>query len=139
MKTSENGIAFIKKNEGFVSIPKMDNGKLAWGYGHDQRAGEPVPSNITPEQADTLLRTDLPGYEAHVNALAPNATQNQFDALVDFCYNLGPGDLATMLHHGLDKAAGNIPAWHWEHINGVLTDNKGLAARRAEEVSLFNS
>ena len=72
MTTSENGIAFIKGNEGFVPVPKMDNGKLAWGYGHDQQPGETPPAAISEPDADALLRSDLASrFEPPVNSLAP--------------------------------------------------------------------
>jgi lysozyme len=138
MKTSEQGIAFIKENEGFTAYAKDDNGHLMWGYGHDQKPGEAVPGVITPADADILLRADLAAYyEPHVNALAPWANQNQYDALVDFCYNEGPQALATMLHHGQDQVATQLPAWCYQHVNGVLQKSAGLAARRAKEVALF--
>jgi GH24 family phage-related lysozyme (muramidase) len=140
MKTSENGIAFIKAREGFTAKPTNDNGHPMWGYGHDQRAGETIPALFTFAEADTLLRNDVPLYfEPHVSTLAPWANQNQFDALVDFCYNLGPGALATMLHHGQAQVSSQLPAWCYEHVNGVIRQSAGLAYRRAKEVELYGS
>ena len=94
MKTSENGISFIKSNEGFASTPYNDNGHLAWGYGHDQQPGEVAPQSISQAEATALLQNDLATrYEPAVNAaIDPSCTQNQFvDALVDFAYNFGYG------------------------------------------------
>jgi GH24 family phage-related lysozyme (muramidase) len=140
MKTSVNGILFIKREEGFTATPKDDNGHTMWGHGHDQRDNEPIPPFITPPEAHWLLLEDLDQYiEPHVNALAPWATQNQFDALVDFCYNEGPGALATMLHHGQEQVTKQIMAWCYEHVNGVLHKSEALAARRAREVVLYGS
>lgn len=138
MKTSENGIAFIKGNEGFSPVPKNDNGHLAWGYGHDQRGVEAIPESISLDIADSLLRSDLAKYfEPYVNSLAPWANQNQFDALVDFCYNLGPVALATMLHHGQDQVPTQLPIWCYEHVNGVAQKSPGLTARREKELTLY--
>lgn len=140
MTTSENGIAFIKVNEGLTPKPKDDNGHLMWGYGHDQRPGDTPPQSVTEAESDTLLCNDLARYyEPHANALAPWANQNQFDALVDFCYNLGPAALATMLHHGEGQVATQMPAWCYEHVNGVLMRSVGLAARRAKEIALYGT
>lgn len=137
--TSENGVAFLKEREGFALVPTNDNGHLMWGHGHDQRPGELPPHYISLQDADTLLRSDLPEREAHVNALAPWANQNQFDALVSFTYNEGAGALATMLHHGQAQVPTQILAWCYEHVNGVVRRNEGLAARREKEAELYGS
>jgi GH24 family phage-related lysozyme (muramidase) len=140
MKTSANGIAFIIANEGYTPKPKDDNGHLMWGHGHDRRGFELVPDYISLADSGALLAEDLPLYfEPHVNELAPWANQNQFDALVDFCYNLGPGALATMLHHGQDQVEVQILAWCYEHVNGVLRINSGLIDRRTKELKLYGS
>lgn len=137
MQTSENGISFIKSNEGFAAIPYNDNGHPAWGYGHDQEAGEEVPASISQDEADLLLRKDLATrYEPVVNARVPDdCTQGQFDALVDFCYNLGPSALQTMLNHGWEDVPNQIPRWN--KAGGAV--NAGLTARRNAEVQMFNS
>jgi lysozyme len=137
MQISEAGIEFIEANEGLALRPHNDNGRMAWGYGHDQQGSEPVPMQVTQEQADALLRHDLATcYEPAVNALIPaTCTQGQFDALVDFCYNLGASSLRMMLSHGWE----NVPAQMllWDHVDGKV--DPGLAARRQAEVELFNS
>lgn len=140
MKTSQNGLKLIRACEGLCLTVKPDNKGLQIGYGHDLQSGESYPNGITESQAEALLQADLASrYEPVVNRLAPSANQNQFDALVDFCYNLGPGDLATMLHHGFDQAPKQIPAWCWEEVNGVEQKSAGLEERRAMEVALFVS
>ena len=137
MQTSDNGITLIKSNEGFSALPCSDNGRLQWGYGHDQQAGEAAPLQISRDQADLLLRQDLATrYEPAVNAVIPtDCTQNQFDALVDFVYNLGIASLRIMVAHGWDEVPNQIPRWN--HVNGVT--NIGLTARRGAEVALFDS
>jgi lysozyme len=137
MITSENGIALIKKSEGFVAHPYDDNGKQAIGYGHDFQPGEDVPVQITEAQADTLLRQDLAArIEPFLTSLVPPAcTQNQFDALADFGYNLGPGALRMMLGHGWQEVPTQMVRWC--NISGK--PSPGLLARRQREVALFNS
>ncbi len=135
MRTSENGIQFIKSNEGLRLTIYDDNGKPAIGYGHDLLPGESYPDGITQEQAEELLRQDLPHVEAIINGLAPTTiTQNQFDALADFAYNLGIGSLQTMLGHGWDQVPDQIPRWC--DVNGK--PSAGLLARRNKEVAMFN-
>jgi GH24 family phage-related lysozyme (muramidase) len=137
MQTSEAGIRFIKSFEGFSEYPYKDDGYWAWGYGHDQQGTEPVPPQISQEQADALLRQDLASrYEPVVNALVPPyCTQNQFDSCCDFAYNLGGSSLRMMLSHGWK----NVPEQmlRWDHVGGKVSP--GLTARRQEEVKLFNS
>jgi lysozyme len=135
VKTSERGIAFIKRNEGFSAHTYNDNGKQAIGYGHDLLPEDSYAAGVTEADADALLRKDLATrYEPVVNALIPaNCTQGQFDALVDFCYNLGPKNLQTMLSHGWADVPNQIPRWN--HVNGQ--PNAGLTARRQAEVEMF--
>ncbi len=143
MQTSEKGIAFLKQNEGFVDHVYDDNGKPAIGYGHDLLPGESFPNGIDEPGADQLLRKkDLPKFESAVHTQIPQdvtPTQNQFDALVDFVYNLGPGPLATMMHHGWQQIPTQIPAWCYKHVKGVAVKDSGLVARRTKEVLLFLS
>lgn len=136
-QVSEKGIAFIKANEGFIGSVGNDVGHPVIGYGHDLQPGESFPDGISPDQADLLLRKDLASrFEPAVNALIPpDCTQNQFDALIDFAYNLGIAALQTMTGHGWDEIPEQIP--YWNHVAGKV--NLGLIARRAKEVALFNS
>ena len=139
MQTSPNGILFIRKNEGVRLSIYDDNGHPAIGYGHDLTQQEIVSgvyvNGITIDQAAALLKQDLTvRYEPIVNELAPQANQNEFDALVDFTYNLGVGALKQMLAHGWDQVTEQIPRWN--HVNGLV--NPGLTARREAEVELFN-
>lgn len=140
MKTSANGIEFIKANEGYTPKPKDDNGHLMWGHGHDRRGFELVPDYISLSDSNILLIEDLSTYfEPAVNKLAPWANQNQFDALIDFAYNLGTAALATMLHHGKEQVEVQILAWCYEHVNGVARLNAGLGTRRTKELKLYES
>lgn len=149
MQTSPNGFSFLVSNEGTCLTIKPDNKGPQLGHGHDltpselasgQVYGIPIRPSITLAQADTILHSDLSSiYEPAVNRLAPQANQNQFDALIDFCYNLGPGDLATMLHHGWSQVPVQIPAWCYAEINGVEQKDPPLVSRRAREVELFNT
>lgn len=138
MTTSDNGISLIKRSEGFAATPYEDNGKMAWGYGHDQQHGEPMPASVTLDEADKILRTDLatrfePILNGYLISKAISATQNQYDALIDFAYNLGTGSLLTMLAHGWYQVP--VQMLRWNHVDGVA--NAGLGARRQAEVNLW--
>jgi lysozyme len=145
VQTSENGITFIKVNEGLTLSLSLDVGHPEIGYGHDLTQQEcedgTYANGISADQADLLLRRDLSSrFEPVLNRLLPpTVTQNQFDACADFIYNDGPVAFATLIHHGLDQFPIQAPAWHWTHVNGVLVSSPGLVARRAKEVALFNS
>ena len=134
MNISPTGIAFIESNESLILLPYNDNGKQAIGYGHDLLPGESYPEGITQEQAEALLFHDLvPIQTALASLVPPDCTQNQWDALCDFGYNLGVGALKIMLGHGWDQVPVQIPRWN--HINGQVA--AGLTARRANEVKRF--
>ena len=86
MKTSSNGIALIKQLEGFSSTAYWDVDGYSIGYGHHgARAGQ----TITRDDAERLLQTDLKTFEQTVSGVNPRLSQNQFDAAVSLCYNIG--------------------------------------------------
>lgn len=136
MFTSPNGYQLIRDEEGLsLQVVNDVGGKQMVGYGHDLLPGESYPNGITLQFAEILLGEDVAKCEIAVNALASQANQNQFDALIDFTYNLGRGALATMLSHGWDQVPEQIV--RWDHSGGVVLP--GLTARRTKEVELFNS
>jgi len=134
VKTSDEGRKFIESNEGLRLDSYRDTvGVLTIGYGHTDGVHEGV--HITEEQADMLLEADLTHVEHALNNLVPaNCTQNQFDALVDFGFNLGTGALETLLSHGWDQVPEQIPRWN--RAGGKVST--GLSLRRSREVALFN-
>ena len=89
MKISKNGIELIKKYEGCKLNAYLCPANV-WtiGYGHTKNVKE--GDKITQEMAEQLLVNDLQQFENAVNAYCLRAlTQNQFDALVSFVFNLG--------------------------------------------------
>lgn len=141
MKLSENGLALIRKHEGFRAVAYRDGGGiLTIGYGSTHGVTEGM--TITPEQADDMLVAEVKDDEACVNgAVTVPLTQNEFDALVDFVYNLGchafrGSTLLRKLNESdYDGAAKEILKWN--HDNGVVI--AGLTARRKDEQELFES
>lgn len=117
-------------------------GKLTIGWGHTSAAGKPVVTEgfkITKTEADAILSSDLGQYEKSVNDnVKVPLTQNQFDALVDFTYNVGSSAFKTStllkkLNAGQYKA---IPAefMKWVHGPGGVV-LQGLVRRRSADAS----
>lgn len=105
---------------------------IGYGHTHGVKAGQ----QITSAQADSLLVGDLLPFVQYVNRLGVCKTQGQFDALVDFTYNLGTAALgsSTLLQRiriNADDATICKEFRRWVHSGGkVLT---GLKKRREWE------
>jgi lysozyme len=144
MKTSSNGRALIRNAEGDkLTAYKCPAGILTIGVGHTGRDVRPGQT-ITQAQSDALLVADLAKFEAAVTRLVKvPLTQNQFDALVSFTFNLGAGALgASTLLKKLNAgdyvgAAVQFTAWDKARVSGVLRALPGLTKRRAAEAALF--
>lgn len=143
MQTSENGKSLIMSSEGFVNHVYNDNGAPAIAYGHRLLPGESFPSPIDQAQGEQILEKDLPHFEAMVQDRVPaSCNQNQFDALVDFCYNIKnqPSSLEQLLAHGWDQVPVQLLRWDKKHLpTGEVVEDGGLKARRLREVALFKT
>lgn len=96
MKVSNNCIALIKQFEGCrLEAYKCPAGVWTIGFGHT--AGVKEGMKISQSQAELFLLEDLQKYADKVNKYDPKYrwTQNEFDALVSFCYNIGNIDQLT--------------------------------------------
>ena len=141
MKFSAVGMNLLKKSEGFRSRVYRDMAGLPTiGYGHRLQLHESFPNGIGEAQAASLLANDVLQAEQAVARLAKVAlSQGQFDALVDFCFNLGAGRLAASsllkdLNAGkADEAAAQLLLW--DHAAGH--ENAALKARREAEAKLW--
>lgn len=93
MKASSECIEAIKHFEGLhLKVYRCPAGILTIGYGHTSN----IPAeSISEWQAKKLLEHDVAICENHVNNLRLNLNQGQFDALVDFVFNLGIGRLKS--------------------------------------------
>ncbi len=141
MELSQAGFALIKKSEGFRSHVYLDvAGFPTIGYGHKCVAADSFPGGIDEPMGAHILNCDVQDAEKYVVALVfVPLTQGQFDALVDFVFNLGPGRLAssTLLR---DLNAGNYDAaaeqlLRWDHAGAQ--ENTALKARRQAEFNLW--
>ncbi len=146
MQTSDKGIALIKQFEGCKLTAYQDSvGVWTIGYGWTQPVdGKPIRAGMTIKQetAERLLKTGLVSYESDVSRLVKvGLTQEQFDALVSFTYNLGARSLSTStllrkLNAG-DYAGAADEFLRWNKAGGKVLN--GLSRRREAERALFLS
>ena len=147
------GLALVKKSEGLRLAAYQDTGGV-WtiGYGHTGaypdawRAFSSHPwlrvgagDAITSSDAEALLGSDLWGAEDVVAAVpgVASLTDNQFSALVDFTFNLGPSALRQLLAHGLDQVPEQLLRWDHGEVGGHEEELAGLKVRRQAEVDLW--
>jgi len=148
---SADGIDLVMELEGFRKFPYEDcAGFPTVGYGHKIDADtHDFDGGINLKQALALLMIDIARAEADVNRLVKvPLTQGQFDALVDFTFNMGCGKLA---HSSLLAAlnAGRYAAvpdqlyradadgtQHGWIFAGVEVE-PGLVRRRQKEIELW--
>ena len=137
MKTSQRGIDLIKSFEGCRLQAYRDiGGTLTIGYGHTLNVYE--GQTITQEEADKMLEYDLIKYENKVSKYYSTYyfNQNQFDALVSFCYNIGNIDELT--NHGL-LSISEVPRVMALYNKCKGKTVQGLVNRRNKEIELFNT
>ena len=147
MNISNNGLKIIKQFEGFMPKPYLDQAlvpTIGYGTTHYGLGGRSVTLNdhsISKEVATKLMKDQIDAtYGRAVNhAVRVPITQNQFDALVSFTYNLGVGALRSStllkkLNKG-KKLQADKEFRKWTHVNGKV--NRGLKARRKKEAELF--
>ena len=143
MQLSTEGLELIKRFEGFRSRQYTDvAGFPTIGYGHRIVPPESFPGGLSEPQAANLLARDVSAAELAIGRLVKVAlTQGQFDALVDFCFNLGSGRLAgstllRVLNGGrYDDAVEQL--LRWDLAGGEV--NLGLKARREAELRFWKS
>ena len=141
MKVSQNCINLIKRFEGCkLEAYKCPRGVWTIGYGHTGNIQK--GDIISQENADYLLKNDLQKFECAINVnVLPKCdlTQNEFDALVSFVYNIGISNftsstLLRLLTAGKKaQAAEQFDKW-------IFADKKilpGLITRRKYEKELF--
>lgn len=141
MKCSENGIKLIEQFEG-LSLKAYKDIVGVWTNGYGNTHGVIPGSTITQAQAESNLLSNIAGSEYVVNTVVKVVlTQNQFDALVDFVFNLGSGSFqsSTLLRkiNAGDLAGASLEFPKWNHAGGV--EIAGLTRRRIAEQTLFNS
>lgn len=141
MNISQKGLYLTKSFEGFEPKAYPDQGGV-WtiGYGH---TGPEVVAGLvwSQQQAEDALLVDMAKAVEAVNAFVahPAISQNQFDALADFTYNIGVeafarSTLLRLLNQGeIFNAAAQFH--RWDHVGGK--ESAGLLRRRLAERDLF--
>jgi lysozyme len=138
MKTSKKGIELIKKFEGFRANPYIcPAGILTIGYGHTKNVR--LGDYCSEMQAELFLAEDLEVAEIELNKMQ-GLSQNQFDALASFIFNLGvrnfqKSTLRTEILRGSNEAEIRSEFGRWIYAGGKIS--KGLQARRKAEADLF--
>ena len=142
MHLSAAGLELLKRSEGFRNRTYCDAAGLPTiGFGHRITASESFPQGITLGQAQDLLAADILDAESCLERLVKvPLTQGQFDALVDFVFNLGSGRLAssTLLRY-LNAGKHDAAAWQllaWDHAGS--RELASLKARREAEFQLWS-
>jgi lysozyme len=148
MDISQNCLDLIKKWEGFktnayldpVGIPTIGYGTIRYPNGQKVQMGEVV----SEAEAEAFMRLVCDELAAIVSKnVTVTLNQNQFDALVSLCYNIGPGafqnsTLLKKLNAGnYSEAADQFLVWNKVTIDGVKQVLDGLTNRRKDEKALF--
>ena len=140
MKISSTGVDLIKHFESCKLTAYQDSvGIWTIGWGH---TGSVKKGDIwTQGEADNILLNDLDKFEGYVNQYVKvPLTQNQFDALVSWTFNLGPGNLksSTMLTKLNEKKYDEVPSQmkRWNKAGGKVLH--GLERRRNAEAAMFS-
>lgn len=139
MKISENGINLIKRFEGCVlhaykCVPSEEYYTIGYGhYGADVQAAQ----TITQETAESMLRDDIKRYETLVNIYQDRYSfnQNEYDAMVSFCYNIGSLDQLTKNGKRSKKEIADAMLLYIHDAGG--NELEGLINRRKAERELF--
>lgn len=149
MIPSKNCIDLIKQFEGCklnaYPDPGSSNGlpvTIGWGNTKYEN-GKPIHlgDTITQGQADQLLANEVAKVGQSVSGLlnGSNVSQNQFDAIVCFAYNVGMGNLANSTLLKLVKAGKDASGEFekWNKASGKVLH--GLTRRRLAEKKLYQT
>lgn len=141
---TQDGLDLIKRFEGFSpTVYICPAGYPTIGYGHLVREHEldRYEQGITEQEAEDLLRRDVQVAERAVLRLIDvPLTDGQYEALVSFTFNLGPGALqrSTLRRKVNREEHADVPAqlrrWVWAGGRKL----KGLIVRRNMEALLYS-
>lgn len=131
----------IRRFEGFRNRAyQCSAGVWTVGYGHTRNVSQSMV--VTVSQAEEFLQQDIVECEMFLNrTVKVPLTQQQFDALVSFVFNIGGRNFqkSRLLSFLNDSQYDKVPTQmlQWCHCKGkVLT---GLKRRREAEATLFKN
>lgn len=139
MEISTSAIELIKKHEGCrLETYLCPAGVATIGYGHTKSTKQDM--KISLDRAEELLKLDIEQVEKFINKQALNISQNQFDALVSFGFNVGIGAVkSSTILKTIRLNPNNIRIrnefMRWVHVRGQVL--AGLRRRREEEAELY--
>lgn len=139
MHISDEGVALVKKFEG-CKLEAYQCAAGVWTIGYGSTRGVAEGDTWSQEKADMMLEDELQEYGEYVEELVTMPlSQNQFDALTSWTFNLGPTNLAssTLLKVLNAGEYEDVPAQikRWNKANGDVLE--GLVRRREAEALLF--
>ena len=152
MQISQAGLALIKREERFMPRRYLcAAGKPTIGYGHviQPSEGRYNTATLSEAEASALLLQDVSQqYGAHVaSRVHRDVSQNQFDALVSLCFNIGTGGFDQSSVLALANAGTTSPDvirrafGLWNKVTNPKTKvklpNADLTIRRAREAALY--
>lgn len=137
MRISENGINLIKRFEG-CRLEAYQDSVGVWTIGYGSTKGVYKGMKITEKQAEELLRKDLVNAELAVQKYDSKYhwTQNEYDALVSFAFNIGSiNQLTAKGTRTKAQISAKIP--EYRKAGGKVL--QGLVERRIVEKELFDA
>jgi lysozyme len=142
-QVSRAALELIKRFEGYRrQAARLADGRWTIGYGHTQTARQ--GAEVSEADAEALLIYDLMKVTMAVedSVFAP-LSQNQFDALVAFAFNVGldefrGSELLRRINEGEPlRAASAFDLWRKAEFEGERIVVDALVRRRAAEKALF--
>ena len=142
-RVSRAAIDLIKAFEGYRrKAARLADGRWTIGYGHTLSARE--GAEVSERDAEALLTYDLIAVAHAVNEhVYTPLTQNQFDALTAFVFNIGVGpfrasSVLRRINEGrMLEAANAMELWRRAEFEGERIVIDALVRRRAAEKTLF--
>ena len=141
MKSTNYALLLIKSFEQLrLNSYLCPAGKWTIGYGHTDGVNQGML--ITEKTADAFLKQDIQRAEDEVNRIDADLTQEQFDALVSFIFNVGTQAFRVSTLRKLIERNPNDKKIADEFRRWVYAGNKmltGLVKRREQEIKLYYS
>lgn len=99
-------------------------------------------TGLRRSRGESLLKADLVRFEKSVNALRSSLSQQQFDALVSFAFNVrnyGSSKLFANVSSGTAVTEENFTAYGHARVNEKLVEIPSLMARRRSEYDIYEN